>query len=75
MCPSNPGLYRPVQGTIYLYRPANAQLDREYPIELDENGHQNLAVTDIEFGLWRAMIYWQMEGDEYYTELALTVGS
>ena len=62
----------PPVGTIHLYRPANADLDRQIPIDLDANGRQRLTTALIP-GHWRIKISWKLGTQDYFSETALTV--
>ena len=62
-----------VRGVIHLYRPSDARLDREWPIELDPEGRQRLPLAELAAGFWRVKIDWRMGGEEYYSELAIKV--
>lgn len=63
----------PLRGIIHLYRPDNMRLDREYAIELDVQGRQGVAASDLATGVWRVKISWQQGVEGYYSELALRV--
>ena len=63
----------PLRGTIHLYRPDDARLDRQYAIALDAQGKQRVPAADLSPGAWRAKISWQMHGEQYYSELPLSV--
>lgn len=62
-----------VRGSIHLYRPADATLDRKWKIALDEEGHQRVPLASLEPGRWRVKIDWRLGEEEYYSEFALTV--
>ncbi|HRI16018.1 MAG TPA: FixH family protein [Verrucomicrobiota bacterium] len=54
------------QGTVQLYRPAEARLDREFPLALDAQGRQRLDLNPLKPGLWRARVQWQQGGQEFF---------
>jgi len=62
-----------VRGSIHLYRPADATLDRKWKIALDEQGRQRIPLASLKPGRWRVKIDWQLGQEEYYSEFALTV--
>jgi hypothetical protein len=64
---------RAVRGHIHFYRPANASLDRRWPIALDADGLQRLSLVQFESGLWRVKIDWWLGDEEYYSEFVLMV--
>ncbi len=60
-------------GNIHLFRPSNVRLDREFALQLDEQGKQSLAVPGLAKGLWRVKLQWEAEGKEYYHEKLLVL--
>lgn len=62
-----------VEGSMHLYRPSNASLDRKLIIKLDANGQQSLAANELEAGLWRVKISWSLGAEEYYSEFAFVM--
>jgi len=57
-----------VRGSITLYRPSDANLDRSIPIALDNNGMQIIETNRLASGLWRVKINCAMDTLEYYHE-------
>ena len=53
------------RGTITLYRPSAAAMDREFPLQPDASGAQELSLRDLAHGLWRLTILWTAAGEEY----------
>ena len=62
-----------VAGTLHFYRPSDAELDRKWKIDLDEEGKQRLPLGEFEAGLWRVKIAWNLGSEEYYSEFSLMV--
>lgn len=60
---NNPNL----QGTVFLYRPSNKQLDFELPLEILES---NLLIPENRLldGRWNISITWSQNGKEYLYE-------
>ena len=58
-------------GTMLLYRPANADMDTEVALTLNEEGKQMLAYPEAPAGNWRAKLIWEMDGKEYSMESLL----
>ena len=54
------------QGTIQLYRPSDARLDREIPLAAAASGMQLLDASTLQAGLWRVRVTWQSGGKEYF---------
>lgn len=62
-------------GIVSLYRAADAALDQHHTIGLDESGRQRIAVAGLATGRWHIRIEWQADGQQYFSEGALTVGT
>lgn len=60
-------------GTLRLYRPSDAALDRLIPLTPDADGRQSVPVEDLRPGLWRAQANWSLDGVEFYLESAVVV--
>lgn len=56
---------QPLTGQIDLYRPAAAGLDRQFKLQPDANGVQNLDVSSLLAGPWEIRVAWSA-GDQYY---------
>ena len=65
-------LNKNISGEIYFYRPSNPSLDFKLPLQL-VNGNQVIPVERIEKGFWRIKLNWMMDGNEYYSERAITI--
>ncbi|MGB7843090.1 MAG: FixH family protein [Salinimicrobium sp.] len=54
-----------IEGTVFLYRPSNKQLDNDIPLSL--SSHQ-LLVPDRSLvgGRWNIIVDWTYEGEAYY---------
>jgi hypothetical protein len=63
------------EGQVYLYRPDNATLDRDYPIALDAYGQQRIPLAELAFGRWHVRIEWHADGQQYFSERELQVGA
>ncbi len=59
-------------GTIHLYRPNDARLDRHFVIGT-EGGQQRLVTGPLKSGLWRVRFQWAVGGEEYFQEIVLEV--
>lgn len=62
-----------ISGTVSFYRPADAGLDVNVPLGLDESGHQSLSVRSLRAGLWKVRIQWQTAGQEYFFEKPIVI--
>jgi len=55
-----------VSGTIHLYRPSNANLDREVTIGLDSDGEQLIVFDRVVRGLWEIRVDWTYQNIPYF---------
>lgn len=62
-------------GSIQLYRPSDARLDRRLQLQLDPNGVQRLEARELHEGLWRVRIQWTAHGKEYFLDQPVIVSS
>ncbi|HID40281.1 MAG TPA: hypothetical protein EYP36_12320 [Calditrichaeota bacterium] len=62
-----------VTGKVHLFRPSDARLDRIFPIDLSDKAEQTINLKGFTPGLWRLKIDWQMDGQDYYFEEAITL--
>jgi hypothetical protein len=68
-----PPAHTPAKGSIELYRPSDAGLDRTITLEVNENGEQAVDLTNLAPGLWRARLRWTYGTNEYYVAYAVVV--
>ena len=57
-----------LKGEISLYRPSDAKKDFKIPVQLNENSKQFIATDNMQKGLWKIQIDWNMNGKDYYSE-------
>lgn len=57
-----------LKGEISLYRPSDAKKDFKIPVQLNENSKQFIATDNMQKGLWKVQINWNMNGKDYYSE-------
>ncbi len=62
-------------GTIELYRPSDAKLDRTIKLALDEHGTQTINVADFQSGLWKVHLAWTAEGNDYYFDQPIVLAT
>lgn len=55
-------------GTILLYRPANRNLDKSFPILIDSTHTQVINLESILPGLWKVQVNWSIDTLQYFTE-------
>jgi hypothetical protein len=60
-------------GTVTLYRPSSAAMDREIPLALDATGVQRIPTDRLAAGFWRVRLLWKAQDREYYREFMLQI--
>ena len=64
---------RNLEGTIYLYRPSDARLDKRIPLSPSVDGTQQIDVRNLKEGLWKLRLDWKTGDAEYYVEKSLVL--
>jgi nitrogen fixation protein FixH len=62
-------------GSVHLYRPSDARLDRELPLALSAAGIQRVDAKDLRDGLWKVRVKWSVGGTEYFIDQPVIVAS
>ena len=62
-----------LKGKIHLYRPSNADEDKEYKIQPQNTGEQLISIGSLSKGLWKIKITWSSGGKEYFNEKTVTL--
>jgi hypothetical protein len=57
-----------IEGTIVLFRPADAGQDKKIPLLIGRDHQQTIQMHNLAKGLWRIKIFWQKDSTEYYQE-------
>lgn len=57
-----------INGEIVFYRPSDSALDRTFPIQIDQDGHQFISLADFQPGAWKMQLLWEASSVEYFTE-------
>jgi nitrogen fixation protein FixH len=60
-------------GTIQLYRPSAAGLDRQLPLKLDRAGRQDIGAAALEPGPWKVRVSWHAGGRDYFLDERVVV--
>lgn len=60
--------YQSINGDAVFFRPSNSKLDFKVPIELEENGVQQVNKEKIKPGKWIVKLDWSNNGIPYYSE-------
>ena len=62
-------------GSIQLYRPSDAHLDHRIRLAADANGAQRIDARKLRPGLWKVRVQWVVDGQEYFFDQPVIVGS
>jgi nitrogen fixation protein FixH len=62
-----------VTGKVAFFRPSDAKLDFEMPLNLNEEKQQFIPVGKLKTGLWKVQISSQANGKNYFTEQEITL--
>lgn len=62
-----------VTGTVKFFRPSNAKLDFELPLNLNEARQQFIPVDKLEKGHWKVQISNEVNGKSYFSEQIITL--
>ena len=55
-----------ITGTLQLYRPSEAKLDRSEPLAPGEQGVQTVNIVGLAPGLWHARVAWRSGEQDYF---------
>lgn len=66
---------RAVWGSVELYRPSAAGLDRAVKLEPDAKGVQRLDASGLAPGLWKVRVSWTVDHQDYYLDQRVVVGA
>jgi len=56
-------------GEARLYRPSNADDDRQWPIAPDAEGRQRFTLDDLPAGRWVLQLDWRAAPNDFYVEI------
>jgi len=70
--PSGHGARQP-SGSIQIYRPSDAALDRQIKLATDPTGAQRIDAREMVSGLWKLKITWQVGGEEYFVDRVVVI--
>jgi hypothetical protein len=62
-----------ITGSLLFYSADNAQKDKTIPLQVDGNGMQTIDSRAFIPGNYTAKIRWESNGEQYYTEVAVTI--
>lgn len=64
-----------LEGSVHLYRPSNARLDRREKLTIGDDGTQRIDTSSLEDGLWKVRVDWKVLGQEYFLEQRVVLHS
>lgn len=56
------------QGRVFLLRPDDSKKDKSEPMQLNADRKQIININTLQKGLWRAQVFWQMNGRKYQSQ-------
>jgi hypothetical protein len=59
---------RVATGTIQLYRASSADLDRTWPLALDDSATQRIPIAALSSGTWQVRLRWQVGDQTFFRE-------
>ena len=62
-----------LKGQIHFYRPSNAKLDFDLPLDLNPAGAQRVSTSKLQAGLWKVRVSWTSGGQEYFHDQSLVL--
>ena len=65
--PAGHSALRP-SGQVLFYRPSDAALDKELPLNIKTDGSQRINVADLKAGFWKVRLAWSAGGADYYCD-------
>ncbi|HSH17350.1 MAG TPA: FixH family protein, partial [Verrucomicrobiae bacterium] len=64
---------RQPSGSIQIYRPSDAALDRQVEFAPDTTGAQRIDAREMVSGLWKLKITWQVGGEEFFVDRVVVI--
>ncbi|MDX2002332.1 MAG: FixH family protein [Chitinophagales bacterium] len=62
-----------VNGTVKMYRPADASKDQQVPILMDEAHQQVVNTAGMAKGNWKVQVSWECDGIAYFDEQVIHI--
>ncbi|WP_034257420.1 FixH family protein [Adhaeribacter aquaticus] len=62
-----------VTGQVHFFRPSDAKLDFEMPLNLNSDQQQHIHTNVMVKGLWRVQLNWNVAGTEYFIQKDITL--
>lgn len=61
------------KGSLQLFRPSDARLDKNLPVEITSEGKTKVSLQDLKSGYWRVQLTWTENGVDFYEEKKITI--
>jgi hypothetical protein len=61
------------KGSLQLFRPSDARLDKNLPLEITSEGKTKVSLQDLKAGYWRVQLTWTENGVDFYEEKKITL--
>lgn len=62
-----------VKGNLQLFRPSDARLDQQLPIDILEEGKTSVPLEKLKSGYWRVQLTWTENGVDFYQEKKISI--
>lgn len=62
-----------LKGTVELYRPSDASLDKSFELIVDEKGIQNIDSKNLSSGKWLVKVTWTSGSTSYYKQQSIFI--
>jgi len=62
-----------VKGNLQLFRPSDARLDQQVPIDILEEGKTEVPLEKLKSGYWRVQLTWTENGVDFYQEKKISI--
>lgn len=61
------------KGNLQLFRPSDARLDQQLPIDILEEGKTEVSLEKLKSGYWRVQLTWKEDGVDFYQEKKINI--
>jgi hypothetical protein len=61
------------KGVLKLFRPSDSTMDRVFALKAQNADMQSFPIDDLQKGMYKARMQWQMNGKEYYIETIINI--
>ncbi len=64
---------KPINGKLHFFKPDNATLDFDIPVQPDQHLTQNVSAREMKSGLWHIQADWKCGNEGYYQKESIVV--